>query len=77
MSGFQQIKKLILKWGLYLQVEMQLLSHTLGVDIEVVRPSCFQQQDFIVHFTDENSQSQLPTVTLIAEDDRHYNVLMS
>ncbi len=56
---------------------MQLLSHTLGVDIEVVRPSCFQQQDFIVHFTDENSQSQLPTVTLIAEDDRHYNVLMS
>lgn len=55
------------------QVEMFLLGHTLGVRVQVLRLSQFGQEDFIVYYPDEtdNNWSQ---VSLIAEDDRHYNV---
>ena len=58
------------------QIEMYLLSHTLGVAVQVVRPSCVDQADYISTFTDEETDTNLPKVTLIAEDDRHYNVLL-
>ncbi|XP_069133061.1 serine-rich adhesin for platelets-like isoform X1 [Argopecten irradians] len=55
------------------QVEMFLLGHVLGVSIQVFRLSQFGQDDF-VSFYPENELEQMPTISLLAEDDRHYNV---
>lgn len=55
---------------------MYLLAYTLGINIEVVRPSQAYEDDFITQFQDDSSQDAKPKVQLIAEDDRHYNVLM-
>ena len=52
---------------------MYLLSHTLGLSIKVVRPSASSEDDFITTFSESED---LPNVTLIAEDDRHYNILL-
>ena len=57
------------------QIEMFLLGHTLGVKIQVVRPSRYGQEDFISHYPDEGADS-FPKVFLVAEDDRHYNVVL-
>lgn len=55
------------------QIEMYLLGHTLGVRIQVLRLSQFGQEDFTAYYPDDadNNWSQ---ISLIAEDDRHYNV---
>lgn len=58
-----------------LQVEMFLLGHTLGVTLQVVRPASYGQDDFICYYPDVNI-GLWPEVTLVAEDDRHYNVLV-
>ena len=57
----------------FLQVEMFLLGHTLGVTLQVFRPSQFGEEDFISYYPDDKKQV-FPLVSLIAEDDRHYNV---
>ncbi|XP_046405805.1 uncharacterized protein LOC124170851 isoform X2 [Ischnura elegans] len=57
------------------QVEMFLLGYTLGVTLQVVRPSMFGTNEFICCYPDWNVGSW-PQVSLIAEDDRHYNVLV-
>lgn len=57
------------------QVEMFLLGHTLGVTLQVVRPASFGRDDFICYYPDANI-GLWPEVTLVAEDDRHYNVLV-
>ena len=56
---------------------MFLLAYTLGINIQVVRPSQYGSEDFIINFVDETrNKFTLPKVLLIAEDDRHYNVLV-
>ncbi|KAK8395400.1 hypothetical protein O3P69_006209 [Scylla paramamosain] len=57
------------------QVEMFLLGHTLRVTLQVVRPASYGQDDFICYYPDSNI-GLWPEVTLVAEDDRHYNVLV-
>lgn len=57
------------------QVEMFLLGHTLGVTLQVVRPASYGRDDFICYYPDANI-GLWPEVTLVAEDDRHYNVLV-
>ncbi|XP_070565667.1 uncharacterized protein [Ptychodera flava] len=57
------------------QVEMFLLGYTLGVTLKVVRPSQFKREDFITHYPDDHIDDW-PSVTMIAEDDRHYNIAM-
>ncbi|XP_046860523.1 ubiquitin thioesterase otulin-like isoform X2 [Xenia sp. Carnegie-2017] len=57
------------------QVEMHLLGYSLGVKIRVVRPMQFDQPDFIAHYPDDMPEGT-PVITLVAEDDRHYNVLI-
>lgn len=59
----------------YLQIEMFLMGHTLGVTLQVVRPSSYGKDDFICYYPDANI-GVWPEVTLVAEDDRHYNVLV-
>jgi len=58
------------------QVEMFLLGHTLGVTLRVIRPSAHAQPDFVTFYPDEEAggASPRPQLTLVAEDDRHYNV---
>ncbi|XP_075218643.1 uncharacterized protein LOC142323197 isoform X2 [Lycorma delicatula] len=56
-------------------VEMYLLGYTLNVTLRVVRPSAFGTEDFICFFPEENTKC-LPEITVIAEDDRHYNILV-
>ncbi|XP_028399893.1 uncharacterized protein LOC114523227 isoform X2 [Dendronephthya gigantea] len=56
------------------QVEMHLLGYTLGVTIKVVRPSHYGQSDFIASYP-EDMPDRTPVVTMVAEDDRHYNIL--
>ncbi|CAB3386197.1 Hypothetical predicted protein [Cloeon dipterum] len=58
------------------QVEMFLLSHTLRVNIKVVRPNSFGTEDFVCSFGKEETTPSEPSIVLIAEDDRHYNVLL-
>lgn len=60
---------------LYLQIEMFLLGHTLSVALKVIRPSAFGTEEFTCYFSESDSVS-LPEVVLIAEDDRHYNILL-
>ena len=57
------------------QVELYLLGHTLGVKIEVIRPALLGQDNFICHYPDEGADA-FPKVYLVAEDDRHYNVVV-
>lgn len=39
----------------FFQVEISLLGLTLGVRIEVIRPSLFNKEGFIVHYPDEGA----------------------
>nr|CAD7261170.1 unnamed protein product [Timema shepardi] len=57
------------------QIEMYLVGYTLGVTLTVVRPSAFGTDDFVCSYPDWN-QGIWPQVFLVAEDDRHYNVLV-
>ena len=61
------------KYFFYLQVEMFLLGCTLGVRIQVFRLSQFGESDFISYYPDDGADG-CQTVSLMAEDDRHYNV---
>ncbi|XP_068707559.1 uncharacterized protein [Montipora foliosa] len=59
------------------QVEMCLLGFALGVVIQVFRPSQVDKEDFIAYYPPlDDVAKYTPTVTLVAEDDRHYNVVM-
>lgn len=55
------------------QVEMCLLGHCLGVKLRVARLDHYGQQEFDVYFPDE-APDDWPSICLLAEDDRHYNV---
>ncbi|XP_047739860.1 uncharacterized protein LOC108678441 isoform X3 [Hyalella azteca] len=57
------------------QIEMFLLGHSLKATLQVVRPSFYDQEDFICYYPD-TKLDEWPQLTLIAEDDRHYNVLV-
>ena len=54
---------------------MLLLAATIGVHIQVARPSQHGREDFMTHFPQEGADSW-PVVDLVAEDDRHYNALV-
>ncbi|XP_078366282.1 uncharacterized protein LOC144650473 isoform X2 [Oculina patagonica] len=59
------------------QVEMCLLGYTLGLVIQVIRPSQVNKEDFIAYYPSlDDVPKYTPTVTLVAEDDRHYNIVM-
>lgn len=55
------------------QVEMCLLGFTLGMHICVYRLQQYGQEDFISHYPEDGTDTW-PVVSLIAEDDRHYNI---
>jgi ubiquitin thioesterase otulin len=55
---------------------MFLLGYTLEVTLRVIRPAAFGTEDFICSYPDWN-EGNWPQVFLIAEDDRHYNVLVN
>lgn len=54
------------------QIEMILLGYTLKLSIKVFRLQQYGEEDFITYYPEETRDSW-PQVTLIAEDDRHYN----
>nr|CAD7424716.1 unnamed protein product [Timema monikensis] len=62
-------------WAVTNKIEMYLVGYTLGVTLTVVRPSAFGTDDFVCSYPDWN-QGIWPQVFLVAEDDRHYNVLV-
>ena len=55
------------------QVEMCLLGYSLGVRIRVLRLHRFNADDFVAYYPEDGTESW-QIITLIAEDDRHYNV---
>ena len=55
---------------------MFLLGYSLGVHIRVFRPLHYGQPDFCTSYTEDASAATTHTVTLVAEDDRHYNILL-
>nr|XP_002128617.1 uncharacterized protein LOC100177299 isoform X2 [Ciona intestinalis] len=57
------------------QVEMFLLGQALELTVRVVRPSNVDQEDFITHYPD-HMVDKWHKLNLIAEDDRHYNILV-
>uniref|UniRef100_T1J9E1 OTU domain-containing protein n=1 Tax=Strigamia maritima TaxID=126957 RepID=T1J9E1_STRMM len=58
------------------QVEMYLLGDTLRATLRVLRPSSFGREDYICYYP-EKSNDSCPEVNLIAEDDRHYNIILT
>lgn len=58
------------------QVEMCLLGYTLNLTIRVLRPSQAEQQDFISYFPADHGDDW-DICNLIAEDDRHYNIIVN
>ncbi|XP_075442049.1 ubiquitin thioesterase otulin isoform X2 [Ascaphus truei] len=54
------------------QVEMFLLGHALQHTIKVYRLYKYATDEFVTHYP--NDEVDWPMVTLITEDDRHYNV---
>lgn len=64
-------------FSFFFQVEMCLLGYTLGLVIQVIRPSQVDKEDFIAYYPPlDDVPKYTPTVTLVAEDDRHYNIVM-
>lgn len=60
------------------QVDMCLLAETLGVSLRVIRPSAHGQHDFVTYFPPRQPEKEESAVlTLLAEDDRHYNIAFS
>ena len=58
-------------------MEICLLGNTLGVVIQVIRPSQVDKEDFIAYYPSlDDAAKYTPMVTLVAEDDRHYNIVM-
>ncbi|XP_051871716.1 uncharacterized protein LOC127570317 [Pristis pectinata] len=55
------------------QVEMFLLGYSLQLTIRVFRLYKFGTDEFITYYPDDH-KDDWPMVTLITEDDRHYNV---
>lgn len=63
-----------------LQIEMFLLGVALNVRIQAFRLKSVDEQDFVTHYPSKDDTSlplDAPSVSLIAEDDRHYNVVYS
>lgn len=58
---------------LFLQVEMFLLAYAVCHTIRVYRLSKYNTEEFITVYPTDPPRDW-PVVTLIAEDDRHYNV---
>lgn len=56
------------------QVEMCLLGQALEITLRVFRPSSVEQEDFVSHYPDHMVEVW-DKIDLIAEDDRHYNIL--
>ena len=54
---------------------MYLLGQALEVTLRVFRPSSVEQEDFVSHYPDHMIE-MWEKIDLIAEDDRHYNVLV-
>ncbi|KAF2368710.1 FAM105 [Trinorchestia longiramus] len=57
------------------QIEMFLLGHCLKATLQVVRPASYGAEDFVCYYPDTHLD-EWPQLSLIAEDDRHYNVLV-
>lgn len=57
------------------QVEMFLLGYALNITIRVVRPSKVHEEDFMTFYPDDH-RDEWDVCNLIAEDDRHYNVII-
>ncbi|XP_043234321.1 uncharacterized protein LOC122387834 isoform X2 [Amphibalanus amphitrite] len=55
------------------QIEMFLLGHALEATLRVIRPGAHGQEDFVTFYPDD-APPERPVLTLVAEDDRHYNV---
>ncbi|XP_067857992.1 fap1 adhesin-like [Heptranchias perlo] len=55
------------------QVEMFLLGYSLQLTIRVFRLYKFGTDEFVTFYPDDHKEDW-PTVTLVTEDDRHYNV---
>lgn len=53
---------------------MFLLGHTLEATLQVFRPSQVDAEDFVSNYPDD-LQPGGPVLLLVAEDDRHYNVI--
>ena len=54
---------------------MFLLGHTLEATLRVIRPGAHGQEDFVTFYPDgAEAPPERPVLTLVAEDDRHYNV---
>lgn len=64
---------------------MFLLGYALGIRIRVVRPSAFGSQDYVCSYPDpedigidmSDGIDNRRLVDLLAEDDRHYNILVA
>lgn len=58
---------------LFSQVEMFLLAYAVRHTIQVYRLSKYSTEEFITIYPTDPPRDW-PVVTLIAEDDRHYNI---
>ena len=67
---------LTVQFPVVFQVEMCLLGQALQLTLRVFRPSQVEQEDFVSHYPD-HMLDVWEQVDLIAEDDRHYNIVVN
>lgn len=58
---------------LFVKVEMFLLGYTLECTIQVYRLYKADTEEFVTYYPDDH-KDDWPSVCLVTEDDRHYNV---
>ena len=56
------------------KVEMFLLGYTFQATLQVFRPSQIDAEDFVSRYPDDLGDES-PMLPLVAEDDRHYNII--
>lgn len=57
----------------FVKVEMFLLGYTLECTIQVYRLYKAETEEFVTYYPDDH-KDDWPSVCLVTEDDRHYNV---
>lgn len=57
----------------FVQVEMFLLGYALQCTIQVYRLYKADTEEFVTYYPDDH-KDEWPSVCLVTEDDRHYNV---
>lgn len=70
---FSNVAIICMIFSLFVKVEMFLLGYALQCTIQVYRLYKADTEEFVTYYPDDH-KDDWPSVCLVTEDDRHYNV---